>query len=192
MCAFTRTSYLLYVGHPIPARLSIPTALGTLQDELSLNELHQQPIQLLGRVLLINTMVLLRLLYRTQYLPLTDTQLVSFAKIMERFVFGVLGMPTVIELETLCTHRTHGLGFSYFPTLHPTRVLDVLHRNQHILSFSTSPHSTMSPYALFLDAVFKFGPAPIASMTPLDVTWQSPGFAHHESRDSRGVGGTVR
>ena len=81
-CAFTRTSCLMHLGHAIPARLHVPIAVRVLQAELrsQLNELHQQLIQVLDRVLLPNTMVLPTLLYRTECLPLSEAQSTCFAK----------------------------------------------------------------------------------------------------------------
>ena len=66
-CTFTRTTCPMHLGHPIPARLHVPIAVKVLQAELrsQLNELHQQPIQVIDRVLLLNTIVLTGLLYRT-------------------------------------------------------------------------------------------------------------------------------
>ena len=154
-CTFARTTCLMHLGHPIPAQLHVPTAMKVLQAEFrsQLNELHQQLIQVIGRVLLLNTMVIPRLLYRSECLPLSKTQTTCFAKIMEHFVFGALGLHLVVATKTLYTHRSHGLGLGHFPTLHPTRALDTLHRNRHIHSFSTASRRTLSPYGLFLDAV---------------------------------------
>ena len=174
-CTFARTTCLMHLGHPIPARLHVPTAVRVLQAELrsQLNELHQQPIQVINRVLLLNTMVIQRLLHRSECLPLSEAQTTCFAKIMEHFVLGILGLPLVVAIKTLYTHRSHGLGPGHFPALHPTRALDTLHRNPQIHSFSTASCSTLSPYGLFLDAVSKFGPAPTSTTTPLDVAWKS-------------------
>ena len=132
-------------------------------------------------MLLLNTMVIPRLLYRSECLPLSKTQTTCFAKIMQHFVFRVLGLPLVVATKTLYTHRSHGLGLGHLPTLQPTRVLDTLQRNPHIHSFSTASCSTLSPYGLFLDAVSKFGPAPTSTTTPLDVAWKSATLARQAS-----------
>ena len=44
-CTFTRTTCLVHLGHPIPARLHVLTAIKVLQAEprSQLNKLHQQP-----------------------------------------------------------------------------------------------------------------------------------------------------
>ena len=57
---FTRTACLMHLGHPLPARLHIPHAITVITSELKaqLNELHSHPIQVLDRVLLVNSMVL--------------------------------------------------------------------------------------------------------------------------------------
>ena len=81
----------------------------------------------------------------------------------------VLGLPLVVVTKTLYTHRSHVLGLARFPTLHPARALDTLHRNPHIHPFSTMSCGTPSPYGLVLEAVSKSGPAPTSITTPLDV-----------------------
>ena len=173
-CTFTRTIFPMHLGHPIPAQLQVPIAVKVLQAELrsQLNELHQQPIQILDRVLLLNTMVPPRLLYRTECLPLSEVQTTCFAKLMENVVFRILGLPLVVATKTLNTHCSHGPGLGHSPPLNATRILDKLHRNPHIHSSSTTSCGTLLPYGLFLDAVSKFSPAPTSTTTPLDVAWK--------------------
>ena len=117
-------------------------------------------------------MVLPRLLYRTECLPLTPDHTLALAKVMERFVLGVLGLPTLVAKKTLYTHCSHGLGLGFFPVLHPTRVLDVLHCNQHIQNFTTTAHGPLSPYTLFKSSVSMLGPPIKSSMLLLDITWE--------------------
>ena len=137
-CPLSRTACLMHLGHAIPARLKVDSAVVVLLGELrlQLNELHQQPFQGLDRVLFLNYMVLLRLLYSTECLPLTEELTKSFAKSVKTFFVGVLGLLLVIAQKTLYSHVSHRLGLGYFSVLHPTHVLDVLHRNQHIQSLS--------------------------------------------------------
>ena len=89
--------------HPLALRLCVDTALSIVLEELrsQLTELHSQPIQVLDRVLLINTMVLPRLLYRTECIPLTVIQLHSLNSLIEKLIFGVLGLPSVVARRTL-------------------------------------------------------------------------------------------
>ena len=136
-----------------------------------LNELHSQPMQLIDRILLVNTMVLPRLLYRTQCIPLHPSQLLSITSLLERFVFGVLGLPSLVARKTLYTHRSRGLGLGYFPVLHPTRILDSLHRSQRLLTLSTSPHTILSPYHAFITAISLLNPDPEPRQLPLHITW---------------------
>ena len=89
-------------------------------------------------MLLLNTMVLFRLLYCTECLPLSEAKTRCFVKIMEHFVFGVLVLPLVVATKTLHTHRSHGMRLGHFPILHSARVLDTLQRNPHIHSFCTT------------------------------------------------------
>ena len=167
-CPFSRTSCLMHLGQSIGARHQVGSAVAVLLCELrpQLNELHQQPIQMFDHVLLLNSMVLPRSFYKIECLPVTDEQTVSSAKVLETFVFGVMGLPLIIAKKTLYSHRSHGVGLGYFPVLHPTRVLDVLHRNQQTPSLSTSARATMLPYTFFGSALSKLGPTTTPSMVP--------------------------
>ena len=129
--SFASVKHLMHLGHPLTAQLRVDTAVSLILRELraQLNELHSQPIQVIDRILLIKTMVLPRLLYRTECLQLTTDQLYAFTSLLEKFVLTVLGLPSLVAKKTLYTHRSHGLGMGYFPVLHLTRVLDTV---QHI------------------------------------------------------------
>ena len=172
---FTRTACLMHLGHPLPARLHIPHAVTVITSELKaqLNELHSHPIQVLDRVLLVNSMVLPRLLYRTECLPLTAEQTTQFGVVLERFVFGVVGLPMVVAKKTLYTHRSRGLGMGYFPVLHPTRVLDLLHRNQFLHAFSLHPRCSMTPYSMFCSALTVMGPPSTSTVPPVFISWEA-------------------
>ena len=119
----------MHLGHLIPAYLKLNDAFCLVRNELKaqLDELHVHPIQTLDRVLLVNTMVIPRLLYRTEWLPLSVPQLQDLSVLTERFVLGVTGLPPLFAKKALYTHCRHGLGLSHVPTLHPIRVLDSLH-----------------------------------------------------------------
>ena len=166
----------MHLGHPPPACFDLTSAFDLVRAELSAQsaEFHAQPIQVLDRVLSVNTMILPRLLYRTECLPLSPAQLIDLSSVIERFVLGVTGLPPLVTKKTLYTHRRHGLGLSYFPVLHPTRVLDALHRNTGLPEFSTPPPSfPLSPYALFLSAVGQLGFPRDAPNPPLSVLWRA-------------------
>ena len=141
-CSFTRTACLLHPSRPIPAKYQLLVTIRLPESEVSshLHELHQQPIHVLDIILLLNTMILLGFLYRTACLPLDAEHTASFTKILERFVFGVLGLPLRSARKTRYTHRSHGLGLGHFPTLQPTTVLDALERNLDLHTFSTLTH----------------------------------------------------
>ena len=116
-------------------------------------------------------MVLPRLLYRTECIPLRASQLLSITSLLERFIFGVMGLPSLVAKKTLYTHRSRGLGLGYFPVLHPTRVLDSLHCNQRLQTLSTSPRNTLSPYHAFVTAVSLLNPDLEPRQPPVHVTW---------------------
>ena len=166
----------MHLGHPLPACFDLRSAFDLVRAELSaqIAEFHAQPIQVLDRVLLVNTMILPRLLYRTKCLPLPPAQLINLSSVVERFVLGVTGLPPLVTKKTLYTQGHHVLGLSYFPVLHPTRALDALHRNTGLPEFSTSPPSfPLSPYALFLSAVGQLGFPRDAPTPPLPVLWRA-------------------
>ena len=70
----TKVSYLLHLGHPIPAHFHVQAAFRLIENELlsQLADLNAHPSQTLDRVLLVNTVVLYLLnsvlLYRLKYL----------------------------------------------------------------------------------------------------------------------------
>ena len=104
-------------------------------------------------------------------MPLTVTQLHSLNSLIEKFIFGVLGLPSVVARKTLYTHKSHGLGMGYFPVLHPTRVLDTLHRNPFLHTMSTRSQHPLSPYNTFMAAVTLLNPNPEARQPPVSTTW---------------------
>ena len=138
---FKVVPHLMHLGHPLPACFDLRSAFNLIRAKLStqIAQLNAQPIQVLARVLLVNTMILPRLLYRTECLPLPLKQVLDPFSVVERFVLGVTGLRPLVTKITIYTHRRHGLGFSLFPVLHPTGVLDALHRNTGLPEFSTSP-----------------------------------------------------
>ena len=102
---------------------------------------------------------------------LTVTQLHSLNSLIEKFIFGVLGLPSVVAKKTLYTPRSHGLGMGYFAVLHPTRVLDTLHRNLCLHTMSTRSEHPLSPYNTFMAAVTLLNPNPEAQQPPVSTTW---------------------
>ena len=92
---------------------------------------------------------------------------------IERFVFGVSGLSSLVAHRTLYTHRSRGPGMRSFRVLYPTRVLDSLHRNPLLACMHTTGQPPMSPRALFLNALSLLGPIPSSTMTPLSVSLNS-------------------
>ena len=170
----------MHLGHPLTAQLRVDTAVSLILSELpaQLNELHSQPIQVIDRILLINTMVLPRLLYRTECLPLTTDQLYAFTSLLEKFVFSVLGLPSLVAKKTLYPHRSHGFGMGYFPVLHPTRVLDTVQRNPHLRTMSTRPQHPLSPYNVFLSALWLLGQDTETRQPPIHTAWRATTLLH--------------
>ena len=64
----SQVSHLMHLGHPLPADLHQKAGYKLIADELlsQLADLSAHPIQTLERVLLVNTVVLPRLLYRCE------------------------------------------------------------------------------------------------------------------------------
>ena len=105
--------------------------------------------------------------------PSAPPQINELSQAMERFVFGVSGLPSLVAQKTLYTHKSRGLGMRSFRVLYPTRVFDSLHRNPLLASMRTTGHPPMSPRALFLNALSLLGPIPSSTMTPLSVSWNA-------------------
>ena len=65
--------------------------------------------------------------------------------LLEKFIVGMIGLPSLIVRKSLYTHRSGELRLGYFPVLHPNRVLDSLHRSNHLHLFSVrSQHCIFS------------------------------------------------
>ena len=107
-----QVSHLMHLGHPLPAYMAQTAGYEIIVDELlnQLADLNAHPIQTLDRVLLVNTVIPPRLLYRCECYPLSNTQLQELSSAMERFVFAVSGLPSLVAKKTLYTHRSRGLG----------------------------------------------------------------------------------
>ena len=182
---FRGVSYRMHLGHPLSASLRLSPAVRIVTEELKVqrSELHKHPIQALDRVLVVNTLVLPKLLYKTECLPLSAAELRQLTSLLERFVLGVMGLPTLIATKALYTHRSKGLGMGYFPVLHPTRHLDSLHRNPSLQAFSVRTRLPLAPFSLFLSAVALLGPVPTSTLSPVTVTWD----AQRLQRDAKAV-----
>ena len=165
----------MHLGHPLPAYMAQTAGCKIIVDELlnQLADLNAHPIKTLDRVLLVNTVVLPRLMYRCECYPLTNTQLQELSSATERFVFAVSGLPSLVGKKTLYTHRSRQFGLGCLQILYPTRVLDSLHRNPLLDSLRVSSPSHISPRALFGRALSLLGPPPTSSMLPLTVSWRS-------------------
>ena len=175
----------MHLGNPLSASLRLLPAVRIVTEELKvqLSELHTHPIQPLDRVLMVNTLVLPMLLYRTDCLPLAAAELREVTSLLERFALGVMGLPTLIATKPLYTHQSKGLGMGYFPVLNPTRLLDSLHRNPSLQAFSVRPRLPLAPFSLFQSAVALLGPAPTSTLSPVTVTWD----AQRLQRDAKAV-----
>ena len=143
-----QVSYLLHLGYPLPAHFDLRRGFQIIADELlsQLADLNSHPIQTLDRVLLANTVIIPRVLYRSKCFPLFSVQLSELSNAIERFVLGVAGIPSLDAKKTLYTHRSHGLGLCSLAVLQPTRVLDSLHRNPRLSSLRKHTKQQISPY----------------------------------------------
>ena len=170
-----QVSHLMHLRHPLPAYMAQKAGYKIIVDELlnQLADLNAHPIQTLDRVLLVNTVVLPRLLYRSKCYPLTNTQLQELSSALERFVFAVSGLPSLVAKKTLYTHRSRGLGLGCLLILYPTRVLDPVHRNPLLDKLRVSSPSGISPRVLFIRVLSLLGPPPSSSMLPLTISWRS-------------------
>ena len=167
-----QVAHLMHVGHPLPAYMAQKAGYKIIADELvsQLADLNAIPIQTLDRVLLVNPVVLPRLLYRCECYPVTSAQLQELSSALERFVFAVSGLPSLVAKKTLYTHRSRGLGLGCLLVLYPTRVLDSLHRNPLLASLRVSSDASISPRVLFTRALSLLGPPPSSSMLPLTIS----------------------
>ena len=96
----------------------------------------------------------------------------------------------VVAKKTLYTHRSRGLGMGYFPVLHPTRVLDLLHRKQFLHAFSLRPCCSMTPYSMFCSALTVLGPPSTSTVPPVFISWEA-GKLQREATAVMSVAGLV-
>ena len=166
----SQVSHLMHLGHPLPACFHQKAGYKLIADELlsQLADLSAHPIQTLDRVLLVNTVILPRLLYRCECFPLLSTQLRELSNALERFVFAVSGLPSLVAKKTLYTHRTRGLGLGSLAVLYPTRVLDSLHRNPLLGDMRVAADTIFSPRTLFTSALSLLGPPPLIQHATTD------------------------
>ena len=61
----------------------------------------------------------------------------KLSQAIERFVFGISGLPSLVAQKILYSHRSRGLGMQSFRVLYPCRVLDSLHRKPLLASMRT-------------------------------------------------------
>ena len=169
----TKVSYLLHLGHPIRAHFNVQATFRLIELLSQLADLNAHPSQTLDRVLLVNTVVLPRLLYRCECFPLTEQHLLSLARPLERYVLGVAGLPSLIAHKTLYTHHTHGLRLRCLRVLQPTRVLDSLHINATLRQLRTTTTFHLCPFRIFQAALQLLGPHHSSSMLPLTTTWSA-------------------
>ena len=155
-----QVSRLMHLGHPIPKHFAVWHAFQLVCHELQtqLAELNALPSQSLDRILFANTLILPRLLYRCECLPLAAPQIKPMVQAIERYVLGVAGLPSVLAQKTLYTLHTRGFGLRYLAVLQPTRVLHSLHTNPRLFQLSTRSSFPLSPWRLFTAATALLGP----------------------------------
>ena len=167
-----QVSHLMHLGHPLPAYMAQKAGYQIFADELlnQLADLNAHPIQTLDRVLLVNTVVLPRLLYRCECYPLTGAKLQELSSALERFVFAFSGLLSPVAKKTLYTHRSRGRGLGCLLVLYPTRVLNSLHRNPLLAKLRVSSPASISPRVLFTRALSLLEPPASSSMLPLTIS----------------------
>ena len=167
-----KVSYHLHPGHHIPAHFNLQAAFRLIESVLlsHLADLNAHPSETLDRVLLVSTVVLPRLLYRCEYLPLTEKHLLSLTCPLERYVLGVAGMPSLIAQKTLYTHHKHSASLRCLCILQPTRDLDSLHSNVTLFQLRTTTTFHLCPFPKFLAALQLLQPHHPPSTLPLNTT----------------------
>ena len=107
-----QVSHLMHLGHPIPKHFAVDQAFQLVYKELQaqIAELNALPSQSLDGILVANTLIPPRLLYRCECLPLTAPQMNQIVQSIERYVLGVVGLSSVLPKKTLYTRHTHRLA----------------------------------------------------------------------------------
>ena len=91
----------MHLGHPITRGLQQTIAYDVLLSEVreQLSELNFHIIPTLDRVAILSTMVLPRVLYRVECMPLTIEQLQRLNALMKSFVLAVKGLPPHVAIK---------------------------------------------------------------------------------------------
>ena len=93
----------MHHGHPITRGLQQTTAYDVLVHEVKEQQLNAHPIPTLDRVAILSTMVVPRVLYRAECMPLTTEQLQRLNALMKSFVLPAKGLPAHVAEKQYIT-----------------------------------------------------------------------------------------
>ena len=172
---FKQVDHQMHLGHPSTRRLQRATAYDVLLAEVKEQpgELNAHPIPTSDRVALLSTMVIPRLLYRVECLPLTIEQLQRLNALMKSFVLAVKGLPPHVAHKTTYNHRKIGRGVRYLPVGQPTRALDVIHQHPYMTGLRVGASLPLAPRMVYQTAVAHLKPVTAPPQRPLDVYFQA-------------------
>ena len=159
----SQVSDLMHLRHPLPAYMARKTGYTIIANELlnHLAHLDAHPIQTLDSVLVVNTTVLPGLLYRCKCYILTGAQLQGLSAALQRFVFAVSGLPSLVAKKTQYTHYCRGGGLGCLLFVYPTRVLDSLDRNPLLAKLRVSFSARISVRVLCTRTLCLLRPTPL-------------------------------
>ena len=168
----------MHPGHPITRGLQQSAAYDVLLHEVKeqLGELNAYHIPTLDRVAILSTMVVPRVLYRAEWLPLTTEQLQRLNALMKSFVLVVKGLPPPpphVADKTLYSHRKIGQAVPYPTVVQPTRALDDIHKHPYMTCLRVSTSFQLAPRVVYQNAVACLRPVPERPQRPLDVYFQA-------------------
>ena len=151
------------------------TAYDVLLSEVKeqLGELNVHPIPTLDRVAIPSTIVIPRLLYRAERLPLTIEQLQRLIALIKSLVLAVKGLSPQVADKTTYSHRKIGLGVPYLLVVQPTGALDVIHKHPYMTSLRVGTSLPLARRMVYQTAVAHFKTATAPPQRPLDVYFQA-------------------
>ena len=172
---FKQVDHQMHLGHPITRGLKQATAYDVLLSEVKeqLGEPNAHPIPTLDRVAILSTMVIPRLLYRAECLPLTMEPLQRLNALMKSFVLAVNGLPPGVADKKIYSHRKIGLGVPYLPVVQRTGALDVTHKHPYMTSLRVGASLPLAPRMVYQTAVAHLKPESAPPQRSLDVYFQA-------------------
>ena len=136
------SAHVLHLGHLLTPTLDHSAMLQVLQP-LQLQEVqayHHRPIPVIGRLKVLNQILIPRFTYQLECLPPHPEYLKASMSALEKFILGTTGIPSFLCKKTLYTHHKAGLGMLHLENRVLTRLLDNVHKANRLWTRTDPGH----------------------------------------------------